>query len=206
MEKTMKRKFISLISVLVITVLSACGPAPVPTLSVADLQGTAVADAWVAMTLTQAAIPTATETPVPPTPTITLTPFPTATLLLVPTFALVPAATLPDTSVADPCNAPPPLEPKGKKVKIKFVNKSDGGVTFSFGMTQENEEKECGTYSFSLGRYEEPVVEVLAGCYWGYGWVDGKVPSTTQTNNNLCMTDTSKITTIWINAEVINFH
>jgi len=197
----MKRKFISVISILIIAVLSACGPAPTPTLSVGDLQSTAVANAWLAMTMTQASIPTATQTPVPPMPTLTFTPQPTFTLL--PT--LVPA-TLPDTSATDPCNQPPPAAPKGTTVKVKFVNKTDGTVTLSFGMEKENSLKECGTYSFTIGRYEEPEAQVLAGCYWGYGWVDGKVPSTAQTVVILCVTDTTKTTAIWISPEVISFH
>jgi hypothetical protein len=197
----MKRKLPSVISILVIAILSACGPEPTPTLSVADIQGTAMADAWVALTQTQAAIPTATQTPIPPTPTLTFTPAPTFT-----PFPTVVPATLPDNSTTDPCNLPPPAEPKGDKVKIKFLNKSNGNVSLSFGMAQENSLKECGTYTFSLTKYDEPVVEVLAGCYWGYAWIDGKVPSIAKTANNLCVTDTSKTTSIWINAEVINFH
>jgi hypothetical protein len=115
-------------------------------------------------------------------------------------------ATLPDTSATNPCNEPPPVDAKGGKVKIKFVNRSNGAVTLSFGMTQENSLKECGTYSFSLGRYDEPVVEVLAGCYWAYAWVDGKVPSTAKNIDALCVTDPNKSYAIWINAEVISFH
>lgn len=201
MEKKMKRKFVSVISILVIALLSACGPAATPTLSAADVQGTAVAQAWLAMTMTQAAIPTATQTPIPPTPTITFTPAPTFT----PFPTLVPA-TLPDTSATDPCNEPPPAAPKGDMVKIKFLNKTDGSVILSFGMAQENSLKECGTYSFTMGRFDEPEVTVLAGCYWGFGWVDGSVPSTAKTINNLCVTDKSKTTQIWITSEVISFH
>jgi hypothetical protein len=197
----MKRKFVSVISILVIAALSACGPAPTPTLSAADVEGTAVANAWVAITLTQAAIPTATQTPVPPTPTITFTPPPTLT----PFPTLVPA-TLPDTSATDPCNMPPPVDSKGDKVKVKFLNKSNGTATLSFGMTQENSFKECGTYSFTLGKFEEPVVQVLAGCYWAYAWIDGKVPSTAKNIDVLCVTDTTKMTSIWISTEVISFH
>jgi hypothetical protein len=200
----MKKKYLTILSILIIAVVSACGPAPAPTLSVADIQGTAIADAWNAMTMTQAAIPTATQTPIPPT--ATLAPLPTATLLLVPTLAIVPVATLPDTSATDPCDEPPPAEPKGNLVKIKFVNKSEGNVSLSFGMVQENSLKECGTYSFYLAKFDEPVVEVLAGCYWGFGWVDGKVPSTAQTPDVLCVTDTSKETAIWVTADLINFH
>jgi hypothetical protein len=197
----MKKKYPTILSILIILVISACGSAPAPTLTAADVQGTAVAAAWVAITLTQAAIPTATVTPIPPMPTETFTPLPTFT----PFPTLVPA-TLPDTSATDPCNEPPPAEPKGDIVKIKFVNKSDGNVSLSFGMTKENDEKECGTYSFYIGRYGESEAQVLAGCYWGFGWVDGKVPSTARTPDVLCVTDTSKTTAIWITAELINFH
>jgi len=200
----MTRKFISIISILAAVVLSACGPAHIPTLSVADLQGTAVADAWIAITMTQAAMPTATETPIPPTPTVTSAPLPTATLMLIPT--LVPV-TLPATEAADTCNEPPPAEPKGTLVKIKLINKSGGNVSpLSLGMVQENSLKECGTYTFSLGQFDEQVVEVLAGCYWGFGYVNGDVPSTAQTPDVLCVTDTSKVTAIWVTAELINFH
>ena len=197
----MKRKYLIILSILLITIISACGPAPAPTLSAADVQGTAVANAWVAITQTQAAIPTATQTPIPPT--LTFTPLPTFT----PYPTLVPVvATLPDTAATDPCNEPPPVKTQGDKVKIKFVNKSNGNVTLSFGMTKENSFKECGTYSFYISKFDEPVVEVLAGCYWGYGWVDGKEPSTAQTPDVLCVTDKSKTTAVWINTEVITFH
>jgi hypothetical protein len=199
----MKIKYSVSISILLITLISACAPSPAPTLSAADVQGTAVANAWVAITQTQAAIPTATQTLIPPLPTTTFTPLPTFTPY--PTLA-APVATLPDTSAADPCDAPPPIDPKGEKVKIKFVNKSNGNVTLSFGMTHENSLKECGTYSFYVAKFEEPIVEVLAGCYWGYGWVDGNEPSTAQTPDVLCVTDTSKTTAIWITPELIAFH
>lgn len=195
----MKRKVIPAISILIIAALSACGPAPTPTMSVADIQGTAVADAWIALTQTQAAMPTATQTPIPPTPTLTFTPPPTPT----PFPTLVPA-TLPDTSATDPCNEPPPVEPKGAVVKVKFFNRTDSSLNLSFGMMKENDKKECGTYSYTIGRYEEPEVQVLAACYWGYAWVLDP-PSTSQTPDALCLTDTSKTYTIWINADVMGF-
>jgi hypothetical protein len=196
----MKRKMIFVISVLVIAALTACRPEPTPTLSVVDAQNTAIAAAWVALTQTQAAMPTATETPIPPTPTLTFTPAPTFT-----PFPTVVLATLPDTSATDPCDEPPPVEPKGAVVKVLFLNKSDSTVNLSFGMTKENDQKECGTYSFTIGRYEEPEVQILAGCYWGWGWVLDP-PSIAKTPDVLCVTDTSKTTSIWITNEVISFH
>jgi hypothetical protein len=196
----MKRKVILIISVLAIIVLFGCGPEPTPTMSMADIQSTAIANAWIALTQTQAAIPTVTDTPIPPTPTITFTPAPTFT-----PFPTVVPPTLPDTSATDPCNEPPPLKPLGTLVKVKFVNKTEGSINLAFGMVKENDKKECGTYNFSIGRYEEPEVTVLAGCYWGYAWILDP-PSTAQTPDVLCVTDTSKITAIWITTEVINFH
>jgi hypothetical protein len=198
----MKRKFVTVISILVIAALSACGPAPTPTLSPADIGNTAIANAWVAMTLTQAAMPTATQTPVPPQPTATFVPQPTFTLF--PTIAVV--ATLPDTSAINPCDDVPPVKPLGAQVKIRFLNKTEGSVNLSFGMVQENSDKECGTYTFVMGKYDEPEVTVLAGCYWGYGWVTGDKPSTPQTSSNLCVTDTGKTTSIWITPDLIAFH
>jgi hypothetical protein len=88
---------------------------------------------------------------------------------------------------------------------VRFLNKTESSLNLAFGMTQENEEKECGTYNFTIGRYEEPEVTVLAGCYWGYAWVQDP-PSTSKTPDVLCMTDTSKSYSIWITAEVMNFH
>jgi hypothetical protein len=199
----MKKIYLTILSILIILGISACGPAPTPTLSVADLQGTAVADAWIALTMTQAALPTATQTPIPPTPTVTFTPLPTFTPFLIPTLA--PVATLPDTSATDPCNLPPPIKPLGDQVKVQFVNKSNGKLNLSFGMTKENSLKECGTYSFALGKYDQPQVTVLAGCYWGYGWVLDP-PSTPQTANYLCVTDKNTLYQVWITKDLIALH
>jgi hypothetical protein len=196
----MKRKVVSVISVLIITILSACGPAATPTLSVADVQGTAVAQAWLAMTMTQLAMPTATQTPIPPT--ATMTPLPPPTLAPIPT--LVPA-TLPGVATLNPCNDVPPVKPKGDVVKVIFLNKTDSSVNLSFGMVQENSLKECGTYNFTLNRYDEPEVTILAACYWGYGWVTSPA-STPQTSNNLCVTDKNKTYQIWITKDLIAFH
>ena len=196
----MKRKLLSVVSILVISVLSACGSKATPTMSVADIQSTAMADAWVALTQTQAAMPPATETPIPPTPTLTFTPPPTFELL--PT--LVPA-TLPGNAAIDPCNDVPPAEPKGTTVKVQFFNKANSTLNLSFGMTAENDKKECGTYSFTLGRYENPTVQVLAGCYWSWAWVLDP-PSIAKSIDSLCVTDASKTASIWITAEVVSFH
>jgi hypothetical protein len=200
----MKKKALSIISILVIAALSACGPAPTPTISAEDQKSTAIANAWLSVTQTQLAMPTATETPVPPTPVPTDTPAPIPTIEVFPTLA-APAATA--TEGTDPCNQPAPVKPLGTTVSIKLLNKTNGTVSpLSFGMTKENDKKECGTYTFSLGPNDEQVVKILAGCYWGYGFINGTKPSTPQTPGTLCLTDPTKTTAIWITADLINFH
>ena len=59
----MKRKSLSSISILIITMLAACGPAPTPTLSVTDIQNTAFPMVMTQYALTKAAIPSATPVP-----------------------------------------------------------------------------------------------------------------------------------------------
>ena len=88
-----------------------------------------------------------------------------------------PVAAVPTATQTDPCNEPPPVEPKGTTVQVRFVNKSKGRVNLSFGMIQENDEGECGTYSFTIGPQMSPETTILAGCYWGYAWITGTEPS-----------------------------
>src|SRR5690349_17398578 len=113
--ETMTKKTLYLTCCLILVLAAGCGPAPEPTLSSADLAGTAMADAWLAITQTQAAIPTNTATPIPPTPTFppTFTPFPT----LAPVVATnTPAAG--DAAAANPCYDPPPAKPKGTQIQV----------------------------------------------------------------------------------------
>jgi hypothetical protein len=106
----------------------------------------------------------------------------------------------------DPCNDVPPAKPKGTTVQVKFVNKSEGTVgPFSFGMLQPNSLGECGTYVFYMGKFDAPVVTVLAGCYWGYAVITS--PSSIARNPQpLCVTDTTKAVAIWVTKELVNFH
>lgn len=197
----MKRKFLYIISVVLIVTLAACGSAE-PTMSAEDIANTAIADAWLAMTQTQAVLPT--STPIPPT----FTPEPTFTSL--PTQPLLPTlapATVAVAATTDPCNQVPPAEPKGTLVNVRFVNKSEGLVNLSFGMNNPNDKGECVTYSYTLGIDSESVATVLAGCYWGYAWVDGKTPSVARTGSTiLCFTDPNKTPPIWITKETIYLH
>jgi hypothetical protein len=189
----MKSELSHIGSVLVILVLSACRPAPVPVPNATDVQNTAIALAGTQISMTKTAFPTATATSLPPT----FTPAPT----LPPAVPSI-ASAAPTT---DPCSGPAPSSPKGPLVQVKFVNKSGGSVNLAFGMIQPNALGECGTYSFGIAAFESPVVKVLQGCYWGYGWVTGKKPSTTQTISPLCFTDPNQTRAVLIGTEVIGF-
>ena len=185
--------------ILLVTLLTACGPAPEPTLTSADLASTAAAEAWIAVTQTQAAIPTNTATLIPPTATFapTFTPFPT--LASVPTSGSSAVGGVPTNN---PCYDPPPAEPKGTLVKIKLVNHSQGLVDLNLGMENPNDQGECATYFFRLGRYDQPIVTVLAACYWGYAYITAPT-SNAQTARPLCLFDTTKTVPVSIGAEVI---
>ncbi len=199
----MKRKVLITISMFFILTLAACGggPAPTPTLDMVGIQNAALTQAWVAMTMTQAALPTNTATPIPPSPTL----FPTFASL--PTLQSVAATLIPPTAQATAvCNQVPPVKPQGALVQVEFVNKSGGQVNLSFGMNTPNTQGECVTYSFSLGTYQTLDATVLAGCYWGYGWVFKKPPTTSRTPSQICLSDPSKIPPVWIEPEVIYLH
>lgn len=197
----MKQKIFCVISILIILSLSACGSAE-PTITPQDQASTAMAEAWLVITQTQAALPT--STPIPPTNT------PEPTFTFVPTIAILP--TLPPATVAvapteSECNQPPQLEPQGAQVKIEIKNESNGSVNLSLGMNSPNDKKECVTYSFTLANNNNPVAaNVLAGCYWGWGWVDGQEDSIAKSGSQLlCMTDTNVIYKILVTKERVEF-
>lgn len=180
-----------------ITFLAACGPAPAPTLSVSDIQNTAFPLVMTQYAMTKAAIPTATTLP---TAQPTLTPLPPLTL-----DTPVPAQVF--NANATPtvdCYQPMPAKPKGDKVQVKLVNKSGGSVNLSLGMNQPNSQGECATFSFGLRDKESVIVTMLAGCYWGVGYVTGKKLSVSKVGN-ICLTDTKETRGLSIGAETMGF-
>lgn len=199
----MKQKIFTTISILMILLISACGGSEEPTLSAEDQANTAVAEAWIIITQTQAALPT--STPIPPTNT------PEPTFTFVPTIPILatiaPAETVAVAPTQSECDQVPPAEPQGTQVNVSFANQSDGQVSLAFGMNSPNDKKECVTYSFSMGSGGGILeARVLAGCYWGYAWITGSEPSNARTGDILlCMTDTSGTYHIVITKESINF-
>ena len=200
----MTRKILTVISILIITVLTACGAAPKPTLSVTDIQNTAFPMVMTQYAQTKAAIPTATS--IPPSPTTEL-----ATLAPVPTFAAqtpinVPVAN-PNASPTPDCYTPAPPTAKllGDKVQIKLVNKAGGPISpLSLGMYKPDDKGECFTFTFSLRDKEEQVVTILSGCYWGSGYQNGSKPSTPRVDY-ICITDTEEIRGFTISKDTMGF-
>lgn len=201
----MKKKILAVASALIF-VLTACGAPSTPQLGVLDMQNTALAASWTQIAMTQAAMPS--PTPIPPTftpePTSTIAAltFPTADPLLQPVAPAFPA--VPQGSPTPDCTLPLiPGSEKGTRTQVKFVNESKGSVNLSFGMYTANELGECGTYTFSFGSFESPVVSVLTGCYWAYAWVTGNKPSTAKSTNAICISAPNPVIGITVTSEWI---
>lgn len=203
----MKQKFLITISILAIFILSACGGGEAtPEISAEDIAATAVAQAWLVMTQTAAAVPTATPEP----PTATLQPINTLPPAAIPTLGILP--TLPPATVAvavsptPECNQIPQPEPKGALTTVEFYNQSGGSVNLAFGMISPNDKGECYTYSFTLSNGDVAPTKVLAGCYWGWAWINGSDTSVAKSGDKvLCVTDTAAIYKVLITSERVDF-
>ena len=171
-----------MIVAIIVLLLTACGPEAEPTMSPADVQGTAMAAALTMVAETQAAVPTATS--IPPTEIPSATPFPTNTipaptqpsLLGVPTATQMVAAPPTNTPVtsagsSDPCNQP--LQSwEGESATMYLVNKTKpkGLVTLSLYFTTTM--GECGY----IGRQFDTstTITVPMGTFSAGAFVDGK--------------------------------
>ncbi len=148
--------------------LTACGgqEAP-PTLSVADVQGTAVAAAFTIVAETQAAIPT--NTPIPPTETPTQTPLPTNTPEPLPTLAATLTNT-PASGTGSYCDTRVLGAPAGKNTVIKIDNKTKYSVQVSLYLN-ETAQNECGYRGYNLGKNGSVTIsDLVYGCYNLWAW------------------------------------
>jgi hypothetical protein len=183
--------------------LSACGPEPEPTMSAAEVQGTAVAAAWTMVAETQAAIPTATL--IPPTDTSIPTLPPTATPILLPTQ---PISVLPtDTQTAasgDICQDLKhviPAEAAGPKTTIKIVNEHKVPVTISLYLNK-TVFGECGYRSYSISKNGSTVQTLPQGCYSAWAWSQDSKENFNSSGFGLCANNSDKWTIV-IRGEVI---
>ena len=169
-------KHIWVILAITTLVLTACGPEPEPTMSPAEVQGTAMSVALTMVAETQAAIPTAT--PLPPTEAPTATPLPTNTVpplsLASPTqsIGVLPTNTsAPSVGASDPCNQPL-TSWEGESAKITIVNNSKpkGHVVIALGFTTNL--GQCGILSASFSNTTS--LNVPIGSFWASAFVDGQ--------------------------------
>jgi len=164
----MKFRKSSFTLILTALLVGACGSEPEPTMSAADVQGTAVAAAWTMVAETQAAIPT--DTPIPPTEAPSPTPFPTNTIqpLELPTQAF---ASPTSASSGDECDKPLPSERPGPKAPIKLINETKAPANVSLWL-DKTPFGVCGYQGFqvpkmgSVGPFEFP-----QGVIYGYAWI-----------------------------------
>ena len=150
-------KNIWMLLIIGVLMLTACGPTPEPTMSPADVQGTAMAAAMTMVSETQAAIPTAT--PIPPTDTPTETPLPTNT---VPPLSLETATQAQVVSVFptntqassasgsnDACNGPL-IDYAGESATLKITNNTKPKGPLTISLYADTLMGECGYLSASF--------------------------------------------------------
>jgi hypothetical protein len=168
----MLKKILPILAALAI-LLTACGtPAP-PTMSPADVQGTAVSAAWTMVAATQAAIPT--NTPLPPTETASPTPLPTFTPeLLIPTLPLVIPTATTVAAASDPndCTRALNMAEAGPTHRVRIENESPGTVNLSLNLWKPNLFGQCGAISFAnIKRGTKTIITIPAGYWFAYAWV-----------------------------------
>jgi len=169
------------ITAIIVLLLTACGPEAEPTMSPADVQGTAMAAAMTMVAKTQAAIPTATS--IPPTEAPSATPFPTNTLPAptqpslpgVPTATQIVAAaptntTAPSVGGNDPCMQPlTSWQGDSAQMYLRNETKPKGTVTLALGFTTNM--GQCGIIS---ARFDSSTtITVPMGTFWASAFVDG---------------------------------
>jgi hypothetical protein len=173
----MKMKIILFVVLATTLLLSACGPEAVPTQSLEEIQGTAVAAAMTMVAETQAAIPTAT--PIPPTNTPEPTPIPTNTIaplevstqqLAVPTQPVAAQPTATTASSADNCDKPLASDPAGPRSPIKIINETKAAVNVSLWL-EKTVFGECGYRGYSVPRNNSISIEFPQGNIYGYAWI-----------------------------------
>ena len=155
--------------------LTACGPEATPTMSAADVQGTAVAAAWTVVAETQAAIPTATQ--LPPTETASPTPPPTFTLAPLPTsgtptqnpLVLAPTST---SASSDSCLVPLDMSEAGPMKRIRIENTTGGPLNLSLNLYQKNDFGQCGSLSWAnIAKNAKIIQEIPSGYWFAYAWI-----------------------------------
>ncbi len=188
------RLFKSILIICIIsTLLSACGAPPVPTISAADVQLTAVAAAQTMVVQTQAAMPTAT--PIPPTDTPTFTPLPTETPIALPTLEVT-STTAPAAGGGDPCaNRVLAASPQGKRTSIRIANTTKYPVTVSLYLNETASHGECGYRGYNIAKNSDVVIgDLVLGCYNIWAWSTSPKASFNVASGTSCINNSDKWT------------
>src|SRR3990172_6568874 len=152
--------------------LTACGAQGTPTMSPADVEGTAVSAAWTMVAATQNAIPTIT--PLPPTEIPSPSPLPTFTPLALPTLPLVlPTSTT--AASAGNCLGPIDFGEAGKLKRGRIQKKCAGALSpVSLDLWAPNAFGQCGAMSLNMNIGGKEIVELPVGSWYAYAWVNLK--------------------------------
>jgi hypothetical protein len=198
----MRRKVLSGISILIIVMLTACGAAPKPTLSVTDIQNTAFPIVMTQYAMTKAALPTATPIPPTSTETPTFAPLPTSALG---TPIVVAPPSDPNATPTPNCYTPPTPKLKGATLQLNLVNRAGGLVNLSMGMYKPNDQGECFTFAFSVRDKQTLLIKILSGCYWIGGYQLGSKPSTPR-NDYICLSTADEGRGLTIGKDSVGFN
>lgn len=165
--------------------LTACGPEAPPTMSAADVQGTAVSAAWTVVAMTQQAIPTntPTETPSPtPPPTFTLPPPPTLSIPTLDPFAVTPTS----TPASNPCYMPLNIGEAGPRKRVRIENRSGGKITtISLNLWKPNAHAQCGVLAYyNILNNATQIIELPYGSWYAYAWIEHKGGATSNSEGS----------------------
>ena len=181
--------------------ITACGAQGTPTMTSADVQGTAISSAWTIVAMTQIAIPTATPTEVPsPTllPTITLLPLPTLDI------ALAPSAVPTNTTSGDPCNKALVVSKENRGTRFRLQNETGAPVTLSIFLNK-TPFGDCGYRGYSLSKGAKDFVDFPQGCYYFFAIInDPKKPGKSFGGGDNTCANNDDLWVVRIGKDVIN--
>ncbi len=169
------------IIVAITALISGCGAKATPTVSPADIAGTAQAAAFTMIAQTMAAQPTAT--PVPPTETPTQMPSPTNTIeaLALPTLAVLASPTTgaaANNPSGDPCATRVLGKPRGHPTVIRIWNNTKTPIQVSMYLNETKDHQECGYRSYTLAKNGDVLItDLVYGCYNLWAWNSSGKPN-----------------------------
>ena len=202
------KKSTMLILLTLSVLLAACAPAGTPTMSAADVEGTAMSAAWTVVAATQQAIPTATL--VPPTETPSPTPQPTFTPLAPPTFPFSASPTaVVSASGTDNCLHPINMGEAGRTKRLRIENNSGGTIAWLSLNLRPNLWGQCGAMSWSSRPgYWKEIVNVPTGTWWAVAALElrGGKSTTVGTGFSLGVGQSDDITVLDIQADKMLVH